>query len=206
MRTTTKPFLALTTSDVMSREVITIPQELSLRAAARLLFQNQISGAPVVDADGRCVGVLSATDFVHWTEEGCRGAEDAPLVACPYQMKQRLPTGEEAVVCTLAEGSCPLQEMRPTTGGRRAAVCLEPSVVASDWQQVTRMLPVSAVRRYMTAAIVTVGPETSVSELARTMIDAHIHRVVVVDAQRRPTGIVSSTDILAALGSAGKTP
>ena len=203
MTTTTKPFLALTTSDLMSREVIAIPQDMSLRAAAHLLFQNQIGGAPVVDGDGRCIGVLCATDFVHWAEEGGKGAEEVPLPACPYQVKGRLLTGEEAVLCTLAEGNCPLQEMRPTTGGRHTAVCLQPSGVLSDWQQVTENLPVSAVRRYMTADVVTVGPQTPLPELARTMIDAHIHRVIVVDEERKPIGVVSSTDLLAAMAYSG---
>ncbi len=34
------------------------------------------------------------------------------------------------------------------------------------------------------------------------MIDAHIHRVIVVDKDERPIGIVSSTDILAAVAHA----
>ena len=195
--------MTLEATDLMSRDVVTISQEMSLRAAAHVLFQNRISGAPVVDANGRCIGVLSAADFARWAEEGGHGAEDVPLPACPYQVKGRLLTGEAAVICTLAEGSCPLQVMRPTTVGRHTAVCRQPSGVLSDWQQVTENLPVSAVRRYMTADVVTVGPQTPLSELARVMIDAHIHRVIVVDLERRPVGVVSSTDLLAAMAYAG---
>lgn len=208
MATATKPLLSLTASDLMSREVITIPQAMSLRAAAHLLFQHQIGGAPVVDGSGRCVGVLSATDFVHWAEDGAKGAADVPLPACPYQVKGRLLTGEgeEAVICTLAPGSCPLQEIRPTAGGRRTTVCRQPNGVLTDWQQVAQNLPVSAVERYMTADVVTTSPQTPLRELARTMLDAHIHRVIVVDERHRPIGIVSSTDILAALAySDGRT-
>jgi CBS domain-containing protein len=183
----------------MSRDVITIPHDMSLRAAAHLLFRNQISGAPVVDAEGRCIGVLCATDFVHWVEEGGKDAEDVSLPACPYQVKGQLLTGEQAVICTLAEGRCPLQQMRPTTGGRHTAVCLQPNGVLSDWQQVTENLPVSAVHRYMTAEVVTVGPQMPLPKVARTMIDAHIHRVIVVDEERRPIGVVTSTDLLAAM-------
>ncbi len=199
MVTATKPLLSLMASDLMSRELITIPQDMSLRAAAHLLFQNQIGGAPVVDADGRCVGVLCATDFVHWVEDGATGVDEVPLPACPYQMKGRLLSGEEAVICILSEGSCPLQDIRPSTGGRHIAVCKQPNGVLTDWQQVTRNLPVSPVQRYMTADVVTAGPQTTLPELARTMIDAHIHRVIVVDDQHKPIGIVSSTDLLAAL-------
>ena len=39
-------------------------------------------------------------------------------------------------------------------------------------------------------------------EVARKMLDAHIHRVIVVRADGRPLGIVSSTDMLAALAYA----
>ena len=58
----------------------------------------------------------------------------------------------------------------------------------------------------MTADPVTVSPHTPIGKLARLMLDAHIHRVVVVDEQRRPIGIVSSTDILAAVAYADRRP
>ena len=38
-----------------------------------------------------------------------------------------------------------------------------------------------------------------IMDLARSMLDAHIHRIIVVDNNCRPIGIVSSTDILAAV-------
>jgi hypothetical protein len=153
----------------------------------------------VVDADGRCIGVLCATDFVHWVEDGGHGAEDVPLPACPCQVKGRLLNGEQAVICTRAKGAGHLQEMRPTTGGRHTAVCPLPSGVHGGWRQVPENLPVSAVSRYMTADVVTVGLLTPLPKVARTMIDAHIHRVIVVDEERRPIGVVSSTDLLAAM-------
>jgi CBS-domain-containing membrane protein len=35
------------------------------------------------------------------------------------------------------------------------------------------------------------------------MVDVHIHRLIMVDEQRHPIGIVSTTDIMAAVGQAG---
>ena len=46
---------------------------------------------------------------------------------------------------------------------------------------------------------VTVAPSTPITDLTRKMIDAHIHRVIVVDEQDHPIGVVSSTDVLAAV-------
>jgi CBS domain-containing protein len=196
-----KPLLELNATDLMSRQPVMICQDLPLREVAHLLLKKQISGAPVVDAAGRCIGVLCATDFVRWAEEGGHGAESVPLATCPYEVKGRLLTGDEAVICTMAEGCCPLQEMWPTTGGRHTMVCRQPSGVLSDWQQVTENLR-GTVRHYMTADVVTVGPQTPLRQLARMMIDAHVHRVIVVDERRKPIGVVSLTDIAAAVAYA----
>ena len=105
MTTTTKPLLALTAADLMNQDVIAIPVDLSLQAAADLLFQHHIAGVPVVDADGSRIGVSCATDFMHWAMEGGDGAADVPRPACLYQVKGRLVTEEETVICTLAEVS-----------------------------------------------------------------------------------------------------
>jgi CBS-domain-containing membrane protein len=158
MRSPRKPFFALTAEDLMTREVVTVRQEMSLPAVARLLLRAHISGAPVVDADGVCVGVVSATDFL-----GLAGKD--PRVS--------------------------------------PVACMAPLCICSDWQVMElRELPPDEVRCHMTADPVTVQPGTPVVELARLMLDAHIHRVIVVDAGGRPVGIVSSTDIIAAVAQA----
>ena len=64
--------------------------------------------------------------------------------------------------------------------------------------------PDNEIRHYMTVQPVTVAPATPVGELAQKMVDAHIHRVLVVAEQGRPCGIVTSTDVLAALARASR--
>jgi CBS domain-containing protein len=61
------------------------------------------------------------------------------------------------------------------------------------------MLPTDDVCHYMTVNPVAVTPDTPIRALARLMLDAHIHRVIVAGEGGRPVGIVSSTDVLAAL-------
>ncbi len=51
-------------ADVMSRTPVTVPLGTSLRDVARLLSRHDASGAPVVDAAGRVVGMISKTDLV----------------------------------------------------------------------------------------------------------------------------------------------
>jgi CBS domain-containing protein len=59
------------------------------------------------------------------------------------------------------------------------------------------------IRHYMTVQPVTLAPTAPIGELAQKMVDAHIHRVLVVD-ESRPQGIVTSTDILAAVACAAQ--
>jgi CBS-domain-containing membrane protein len=149
----TKPFMNLTAADLMSHTVTLIPREMSLRGAARLLSQTHVSGAPVVDDDGRCVGVLSSTDFMHFVERA----------------------------------------------NSHHARCSEPEIYSASQVVEPDELPADEVSGYMTADPVTSGPTASISDLAGKMTDAHIHRIVVVDEGGHPIGIVSSTDILAAV-------
>lgn len=50
--------------EVMTRDVLTLRPDTSLQTAAELIFERGYGGAPVVDADGNLVGVLSKTDLL----------------------------------------------------------------------------------------------------------------------------------------------
>jgi CBS domain-containing protein len=207
MWATSKSLLALTAADLMVRDVIRLTEEMPLRDAARLMLKNQIGGAPVVDRDGRCVGVLSATDFLRLAERRADVTKPAspPLpITCPFQRKLRVRDGQEIILCTLPLGVCSIQRRQKELDGEEWIVCTQPHSVPVDWQMVNvEKLPADEVRRCMTPDPVTVRPATSIRALARMMIDAHIHRVIVVDEERRPIGIVSSTDLLAAMAYSG---
>jgi CBS domain-containing protein len=54
----------LTARDVMTPHVVTVVEDMSTHDLARFLIEHEISGAPVVDEQGRLVGVVSMTDIV----------------------------------------------------------------------------------------------------------------------------------------------
>lgn len=54
----------LTARDIMTREVITIRPEASIEDLARLLEERRIGGVPVLDGDGRLLGVVTQSDLV----------------------------------------------------------------------------------------------------------------------------------------------
>jgi CBS domain-containing protein len=53
---------------IMTRDVLTVAPELPLKQVAALLTDNHISGAPVCDADGAVVGVVSEADILRRAE------------------------------------------------------------------------------------------------------------------------------------------
>lgn len=60
--------------DVMSRRVVTLSPDATIGAAAKLFERSGITGAPVVAADGRLLGVLSQTDLVRHSVRFAAGA------------------------------------------------------------------------------------------------------------------------------------
>ena len=156
-----KPLMSLTAADLMSRNLVLVPQEMSLQGAARLLSRAQVSGAPVVDGSGRCVGVLSTTDFLHWAENGTPKNK-------PREVNE--------------------------------AVCHSWHIFGTDAS------PTDSVSRYMTANPVVMVLSATISEVAQMMTGARIHRVIIVDHRGRPIGLVSSTDILAAVAREARPP
>ena len=50
--------------DVMTRDIITVSPTTKVKNLAMILIKNQISGAPVVDATGKILGIVSEADIV----------------------------------------------------------------------------------------------------------------------------------------------
>ena len=78
MSATVERLLGLTVGDVMTRNVYPISESLSMAEVAKILCEHNISGAPVVDAAGSCVGVIDSSDFVRRERQI---GEDQPLAS-----------------------------------------------------------------------------------------------------------------------------
>ena len=51
-------------SEIMTKDVITVQPNASIREIAECLVEKRISGVPVVDGDGRVVGIVSEGDLM----------------------------------------------------------------------------------------------------------------------------------------------
>ena len=118
----------------------------------RSIFDAEVTGAPVIDSMGKCVGVLSASDFV----------------------------GRDA-------GQHELQILTRTGPDQPYRIeCLNENIVGS----------------HMSPIVQTVDEDAELVIAARIMCVEGIHRLVVVDEQDRPVGIISTLDVTAALVNA----
>ncbi|MFQ5682735.1 MAG: CBS domain-containing protein [Candidatus Binatia bacterium] len=50
--------------DIMTREIVTVSPTATIKSLAKILIQNQISGAPVADKSGKILGIVSESDIV----------------------------------------------------------------------------------------------------------------------------------------------
>jgi len=58
-----------TVAQVMTENPVTVKRETSLTEAIKIIAEKRVSGLPVVDKDGKLVGVISETDLM-WKETG----------------------------------------------------------------------------------------------------------------------------------------
>jgi CBS domain-containing protein len=67
---------AMIASDIMTRKVCTIHPEASVQEVAQLLSRQRISGAPVVNADGVIIGIVTEADIISKVDrQGLRVAD-----------------------------------------------------------------------------------------------------------------------------------
>lgn len=159
----------MTVRDIMWPNVLAVAPDTDVRDLVQMLAANRISGAPVIDREGRLAGVVSATDVVALAAYG----NDA----------SRAPAGENE------EGAF---DEETSSYWRNTDSPIE-YVMASATN-----VPEYKVSDIMTPAVFSVPSTATVSELARFLLRGRIHRALVVD-DGMLVGIVSAFDVLKAV-------
>ena len=152
----------ITAGDVMNPNVLTVQEDMTAEELARFLIENEISGAPVADAAGRVVGVVSVTDLALSVAEGADLAADRSNPDFFVREWGGPPRRDE------------IEELR--------------------FDGTTEL----RVRDIMTSAVYSVDEQTPVTEVAETLINSHIHRLLVTRGEK-VVGIVTTSDLLGLL-------
>ena len=170
----------LTLRDIMTRDVVTVAPDLSIRDAMELLARRGISGVPVVG--GReVVGVISLSDLVQFAASVSAPSRDRLEPALDDVTDS--PAGVEGdpdaaffAEMWSDEATEAVERFDPDSGPERNA------------------LAEHTVSEAMTHGARTLRPDTGALEAAAVMTGERIHRIVVMDGDQ-PVGIVSLTDI-----------
>ena len=140
--------------NVMSREVVTINARDTVHEALELMMENRVSALPVIDNRGRCIGILSTSDFVdvtHDLDEGMNGADHQSEIWWAIFVKN-----------------------------------------------VSDHVGQQSVMDLMTENVISTEPDALLVHAAGTMLRERVHRLPVLDGQKRLLGIISTTDVLKA--------
>jgi len=78
MNSAIERLLSLRVGDVMTKQVILVSVHQTMAEAAAKFTEHTISGAPVVDEQGHCVGILGASDFVRRAHGGATASSESP--------------------------------------------------------------------------------------------------------------------------------
>lgn len=168
--------------DIMTRDLVTLSPEHSLREAMSILTSKHISGAPVV-ANQTVVGVVSLTDLADL-------ASSAPGV--PTERPELAEWGEWDEPVDLPEGEEPpsayFQRLWDDSGAEVAERMAEPG--GPEWDTLQEL----TVGEAMSRNIQSLAPETSVEEAAQFMRNHSIHRVLVIE-DGELLGVATTKDI-----------
>lgn len=174
--------------DIMAHDIISVPSDLPVAELVSALDRAGITGAPVVEADGRLVGVITVRDVIRLTRE-ISEVPEAARWGVGAAVDPEDPTASGFV-------DVPLD-------AEFHAYLVMPGGGFVDLKDRIRRMPATALEGYtvrdiMTEDPVQVRPSTDVGTLARLLVDRKIHRALVVD-EGRLVGIVSATDVLRAV-------
>ena len=85
----------ITAADLMSPEVLTVREDLPVADLAAFLMRHDITGAPVVDAEGRLVGVVSVVDIADLVSDDAEIAADRSEPDFLYRGREATLTEDE---------------------------------------------------------------------------------------------------------------
>lgn len=117
MSRTLERLKSLHVADAMTRQVVTVGANETMTSAAKTLADRQVSGAVVVDEADRCVGLLSAHDFVRMERARAEADPRLPASATAHKLVQ-----------DRREGPYRVEEV----GGDRVRTYMSPAVQTID--------------------------------------------------------------------------
>lgn len=176
--------------DIMTRDVVSVAPDMTLRDTMTLLTSRHLSGAPVV-AGGKLVGVVSATDLLEFAASNPGVPAERPEAEVDEEEEEEWPEAT-AVEADDVPPAMYFTELWPDAGAETAERF--EAVQGPEWDP----LEEHTVSEVMTRRVQAMPPDTPVETAADAMRRAGVHRLLVTE-NGRLLGIVTATDITKAV-------
>jgi len=212
-----------TAAEIMTHDVVTVPPDQSVLAAARLMAQRRLKRLPVVDTMGHLLGIVSRVDLLRTVAEGYPALEPPP----PGQtrparvvadvMRTQVPTVSlqaplaeviDAIVSTRLNRAVVVDAQRRVVGLITDAELVrrlgeQPGIVTSLMRRAAAVPITNKVTAadLMITEVVTTRPDVAIEVAIREMLAQRRKLLPVVDAQGRLIGIVDRFDLLQAIAA-----
>ncbi len=215
-----KPLDRVYVSDVMTKELITIEENKSLRTAAHLMVKHKIGGLPVVNSEGKLVGIITRSDIARAYGEKYKGLYHASEVM-RTDFPKASPTHSIYYILKLMESSVIRKvvivdendKVMGIVAKKDVAFAYTPAALLSargkdrfvkskvvdplkDKIVPLRNYLVPVAEDIMTKDVITSGPEEDSAAIAKSMYDEGIGSIPIVDSERRVLGLVTKLDIV----------
>jgi CBS domain-containing membrane protein len=197
--------------DIMQKDVDTVELGVTAAAAARLLIDHKYGCLPVVQ-DGSVIGIVTEADFLAAVVGKLAAHKETPRHDAPVNYYMSEPVHAVQLTDNLLEAQATMQRHRVTglavvddQGVLRGALSRTDLLrvrgrgdgPAADRELLS--LPNQRVETVTRGAVFTVRPTTKIVSAAGRMLRRGVHRLFVIDDQRRPVGLVSTTDLMLAV-------
>ncbi len=219
-----------TVGQVMTPNPVTVQPETPLRELVELLITRDYRALPVVNREGRLVGLVTRGDLIERgglrlgvellpaldgaaVERELRHLEmESPLTAADLMTRDVVTVRPEtnlAAAGRLMES----QRLNPLpvvdAGGRVVGIISRVDVLRTvaapglSTERLESTEPVATgaeqagtVGAVMSRQVPAVGPVAGLGEILAAMVSGRLNRVVVVDGERRPIGVITDTELL----------
>jgi CBS domain-containing protein/nucleotide-binding universal stress UspA family protein len=222
---------AIFVSEVMSREVATVRADTPIAAVADLLIQRGVKAVPVLNPGGSVVGLITGGDLLERggmqlrlslqqalgpevVREQVEAMAAGGKLASDVMSKPVETISEKVTVAQVARVMAekhfkrlPVTDMMGHLAGivsRADVLKAMANVTVSPAAPTTPSEGLRVVRDAMLVAVPSVTSNVSADDVLLRLLNTRLRRVVVVDAEQRPLGIITDGDLLARVAPAAR--
>lgn len=214
-----RPIDKISIKRVMSEPLITIKDDGSIKEAAEIMGKNQVSSLPVVDDEGKIVGIITSTDLIRAFHENMEGiVKNESLMTKDVVTADRYHTISHLIELmdtgglsriVIVDGKKPIGLVTstdisfiilsdPKRGIKRKRVTYvrKPEKATRPQYRYTKTLPFVTAEDLMTEDLITASSSDDVVKTAGIMLENGISSIPIISKDGELQGIITKKDII----------